>query len=135
MRSGSARAEEGAEGPRVFAVEFTDGGKAEADAAFLWLSRRSPEFAGRWYAGLLTEVGKLSLFPTGRPLAPEDDAFPNVTVRQQLYRRGRLVYRVLFFLVDDDGDGAEDTVRILHVRHGAQRRLNEPQDDEGAAPS
>lgn len=119
--------------PRIFAVEFTDPGKAEADEAYLWLSQRSPGFAGNWYAGLLVEVQKLSLFPAGRAPAPENDLFPDITVRQMLYRRGRLVYRVLFFLVDADGDGREDTVRILHVRHASRAPLGQtdPDSDDG----
>lgn len=37
-------------------------------------------------------------------------------------------YRVLYTVVDANDDGTPDTVRILHVRHGARRRLNEIED-------
>ena len=49
-------------------------------------------------------------------------------VRQMLYRQGRTTYLVLFCLVDADHDGKEDTVRVLHVRHGAQRPIGTSED-------
>src|SRR4051794_618642 len=89
---------------RVYVIEFTDTAAAEADAAYLWLSRRSPDLAIRWYGGLLQQVRRLETFPNRCALAPENDLFPSTEVRQYLYRLGRLVYRVLFFLADADGD-------------------------------
>ncbi len=41
-----------------------------------------------------------------------------------------MAYRILYCLIDEDGDGETDTVLLLHVRHGSRRRLNEPQDDD-----
>jgi plasmid stabilization system protein ParE len=118
MNRGEAR-DEGESG-RLYAVEFTDPAAAEADAAYLWLSQRSPELAYRWYGGLLREVQRLETLPNRCALAPENDLFPDTEVRQYLYRLGRLVYRVVFFLVDADGGGMKDNVRILHVRHAGQ---------------
>lgn len=86
------------EAARGYAVEFTDPAAAEADEAYLWLSRRSPELAPRWYAGLLREVRRLEALPNRCPLAPEDDLFPNAELRQYLYRLGRLTYRIVFFV-------------------------------------
>jgi mRNA-degrading endonuclease RelE of RelBE toxin-antitoxin system len=56
----------------------------------------------------------LSTFPGRCPLAPENDDFTDRPVRQCLYRNGRVVYRILYDIVD------EDTVRVLHVRHASQ---------------
>jgi plasmid stabilization system protein ParE len=113
----------------VYAVEFADPAKAEADETYLWLSRRSPELAARWYGGLLREAEKLSTFPTRCALAPEQGVFGGAEVRQLLYRCGRMVHRILFFLVDADGDGKDDTIRILHVRHAARRMLGGDPDE------
>jgi plasmid stabilization system protein ParE len=110
----------------TFHVEVSDIADAEADQAYLWLSQRSPELAGRWYQGLLAAYESLSEFPTRCPLAPENELFPDVEVRQLLYGRGRNAYRVLFCIIDPQ------TVRILHVRSAARRRLGETPSGEEA---
>ncbi len=74
------------------------------------------------------QVQKLSTFPTRCSLAPENELF-DVQVRQMLYREGRTVYRILFFIVDADGDGEPDTVRILHVRHASQPHLGQTEQE------
>jgi plasmid stabilization system protein ParE len=104
----------------IFRIEFTDVADMEVQEIFLWLLGRSPVQAGRWQEGLEKAVNSLAEQPTRCPLAPEHARF-DVEVRQLLYRS----YRILFTLVDTDGDGDRDTVRILHVRHGARRWLGE----------
>ena len=115
----------------AYRIEVSDTADAEADQAYLWLSRRSPEVAGRWYQGLLAAYQSLSEFPGRCPLAPENDLFPDVEVRHLLYGRGRGAYRILFCVIDPE------TVRILHVRSAAQRRLGEiaPGDDADTGES
>ncbi|MGV3724800.1 MAG: type II toxin-antitoxin system RelE/ParE family toxin [Actinomycetota bacterium] len=108
-----------------FLVEFTDVAEMEVQDTFLWLLGRSPLQAGRWQSGLEQAFDSLEQLPARCPLAPEDSAF-DVEVRQLLYAS----YRILFTLVDGDDDGVADTVRVLHVRHGARRWL----DDPGSAP-
>jgi plasmid stabilization system protein ParE len=103
----------------AFRIDVSDAADAEADQAYFRLSRYSPEFAGRWYSGLLAAYQSLVEFPTRCPVAPENPAFPDAEVRQLLYGRGRNAYRILFCIVD------AETVRILHVRHTAQRWLGE----------
>jgi plasmid stabilization system protein ParE len=111
----------------TFRIEFTDAADMEVQDTFLWLLGRSPEQADRWQAGLEQAVNSLTQFPGRCPLAPESDAFA-VPVRQLLYGS----YRVLFTLVDSDDDGAPDTVRILHVRHGARRLLSQETEPDDA---
>ncbi len=113
------------EAPRTFGVEFTDVADGEVQDILLWLIGRAPERAGRWQVGLENAINSLAQFPTRRPLAPENDAFA-FEVRQLLYG----AYRILFTLVDTDGDGIADTVRILHVRHGARRPRGQTDQDE-----
>jgi plasmid stabilization system protein ParE len=118
----------------TFRVETTDVADAEIQAAFLRLSAWNPEFAGRWLEGLLRAIDTLDTFPTRHERAPESDVLGR-EVRRLLYRNGRVVYRVLFFLVDADGDGETDTVRVLHVRHGAQQPLGQTEQSEDAEPA
>lgn len=102
-----------------YEVFLSEPAEAEAQAAFLWLARFSPDFAGQWYDGFLRAIASLATFPGRCPLAPENDDFPDRAVRQYLYRKGRVVYRVLFDIMD------EDTVRVMHVRHASQRPSGE----------
>ena len=109
----------------TYRVEFTDVADMEAQDAFLWLLDRSPVQAGRWQEGLERAVGSLVELPTRCLLAPENHLF-EAEVRQLLYGS----YRILFTLIDADQDGFADTVRILHVRHGARLGLGEiPQEE------
>jgi plasmid stabilization system protein ParE len=92
------------------------------DAAYLWISRRSPEKAGQWYAGLLQAIGSLCELPHRCSLARENAYFEE-EVRQLLYGRGRTVYRILFVIREPVAADEKASIRILHVRHGAQRTL------------
>lgn len=108
-----------------YAVEFTDVAELEVRNALLWLMSRAPEQAEAWQEGLERAVLSLSELPGRCRLAPENDAF-DAEVRQRLYG----AYRILFTLIDADGDGSPDTVRILHVRHGAQQHLHHAEDEQ-----
>ncbi len=112
-----------------FTVETSDVADAEIDAAYLQLSARNPEFAGRWLEGIYRTLDTLSLFPTRHARVAESDVLGR-EVRRMLYRNGRTIYRILFTLIDADGDGEADTVRVLRVRHGARQSLGQPTEDE-----
>ncbi len=89
--------------------------EAELEAAYLWLLERNPDAAVNWYNGALEAFCTLKTFPERCPLAPESPAFDH-EIRQLLYGRRQHAFRILF-------DVAGETVRILHVRHGARERL------------
>jgi plasmid stabilization system protein ParE len=110
--------------PDSYQVEVSDTADAEADKVFIWLAGRSPVAAGRWYQGLLEAYQSLSRFPSRCPLAPENDAFPEVEVRQLMYGTGRSAYRILFF-IRERMEHDSPVVRILHVRHGSQQPLGQ----------
>ena len=98
-----------------YEVIVSETAETEAQEAYLWLLGVSPEFAGRWYDGLLDTIASLDTFPKRCPLAPENEDFPDTEVRHLIYRQGRTIYRILYCLLEPT------TVRILHIRHGAQR--------------
>lgn len=99
-----------------FAVELTDRADLDVERIYLWQSRRSPEAAHRWHVGFLAALDTLTSMPERCAEARESIAFPDVTVRQLLFGR----YRILFHVLQPSGDNEEGVVRVLHVFHGAQ---------------
>lgn len=97
---------------------------SEADETFLWLRRRAPGEAVRWFHGLRAAIDSLQEMPTRCALAPESLALRR-SVRQLLFGKPPDVYRVLFVVVNDE-------VRVLRIRHGARGQLDrlDPEDDQ-----
>jgi plasmid stabilization system protein ParE len=91
--------------------------RAEADleAACAWIQKYSPQRAARWYQGICAAIQSLDSMPHRCSLAPESEG-AEVEIRQLLYGKRRGIYRILFTVVGNE-------VRVLHVRHGAQRLL------------
>ena len=107
-----------------YEVFLSEPAEAEAQKAFLWLVRFSPDFAGEWYDGFLQAIASLSTFPGRCPLAPENDDFPDRDVHQHLYQKGKTAYRILFDIL------GEDVVRVMHVRHAAQSAGSRDRNDD-----
>ena len=101
----------------TYRIDLSEAAEAEAFAAYLWISRRSPEFAGRWYNGLLKAIEDLVLFPRSWQAAPEYG--PNV--RRMLYGTGGNRYRLLYLIIEPEEGQEEGIIRILHVYHGARQ--------------
>jgi plasmid stabilization system protein ParE len=98
-----------------YEVVFTDVAEMEAEEAFLWLAGHYPEYAGQWREQLDQALASLREFPHQCPVARESYRF-DVEVRSLRFAK----YRLLFTIVDTDGDGVEDSVRVLHLRHTAR---------------
>lgn len=112
-----------------YRVEISSVAEAEADGAFLRLSRViSSEKARQWYQGLLKAIESLSEMPRRCLLARENKYFSK-EIRQLLYGRGRNTYRILFTVIED---GEVPVVRILHIQYGAQQVLGETQESDEA---
>lgn len=105
-----------------YRIEISSVAEAEADSACLQMSQvTSPEKARRWYLGLLQAIESLSQMPKRCSLAQENERFSQ-EIRQLIYGKGRNSYRILFTVLE----GQEiSTVRVLHIRHGAQQILGE----------
>jgi len=88
---------------------------AEMDEACLWIAEHNPDAAVKWFLGLQEAIQGLATFPERCPLAPESDAFKE-EIRQLIYGRRTGRYRIFFTI-------RGDSVRILHVRHGARNYL------------
>lgn len=114
--------------PRIYIVRLSEPAEAEVDAAYLRLmGATSFSFADRWQDDLFQAINGLSLFPLRCEAVQETDKSRG-SARRLIYRQERVVYRVLFDLVDEDDDGEADTVVILHVHYGAQQ--DSPSEDE-----
>ena len=83
----------------------------EIEAAYLYIRERSAANAAKWRAGLLEKAQLLGTSPKRCRIAPENGPF-EFEIRQFNYGN----YRMLFTI-------QADAVVILHVRHGARRRM------------
>jgi plasmid stabilization system protein ParE len=108
-----------------YRVEISDEAEAELDAAYLFLSERSPNAAFQWYAGVRSAIKSLSMFPRRCPVAHENASYPDKEVRQLLYGTGRSTYRIFFMIFEDDAE-----VRIVQFRHAARPPRQQTQEDE-----
>ncbi len=99
----------------TFQVELTSIAEAQIEKAYCWYRERNPEFADRWFRGLMNAIAKLQEKPQRCALAVEHKIFSE-EVRQLLYGTSKNIYRVLFAIRDT-------TVYVLYVRHSAQAPL------------
>jgi mRNA-degrading endonuclease RelE of RelBE toxin-antitoxin system len=100
-----------------YRVEFA--ARAARDLEILYVGKNVPESpaATRWFSRLEQAVDALEAHPERCPLAPEGRRLKR-TLRHLLYGAKPHVYRVIFEI-----DEERRTVWILHIRHGARRRL------------
>ncbi|MFN6568136.1 type II toxin-antitoxin system RelE/ParE family toxin [Dendronalium sp. ChiSLP03b] len=111
----------------TYRIDFSSIAKAEADAAFLSFSQfTTADRSQFWYQGLIKAIISLQEMPRRCPIARED-VFFNQEIRQLLYGQGKQAYRILFTVLEDQ---PIPTVRILHIRHAAQKPIGEPEVEE-----
>lgn len=96
-----------------YSVRFTAAAEADLEEAHSWIAADSPAAAVRWFFGIRAAAMGLAALPRRCALAAESRAFGR-EVRQLVYGSYRVLYEI-----------DADVVRILHVRHGARRRLGE----------
>jgi len=96
-----------------YRVEFTPAAEADIEAAYAWIAAASPAAASRWFFRIRRVAAGLRTFPRRCGLAAESRHLGG-EIRQFVYGD----YRILFEI-----EGR--VVRVLHVRHGARRRLGE----------
>ena len=96
----------------IFKVQITEQAEAELNEAYERIASESPQQAVIWFNGLVEAAETLATFPERCPCAPEASEVGQ-ELRQLLYGK----YRIIFVVRDD-------TVYLLHVRHGARRHLS-----------
>lgn len=127
----SAAGAEDEEGPVRYVIRLSDDAWIDIGRERDRLADISGDgVADEWMQGLMDAIGRLNLFPTGYPLAPEGVAEPGAgEIRQMVYRRSRkagrrgAAHHVLYTVDDPEvarsrGDAPE--VRVLHVHHAAR---------------
>jgi len=102
----------------TFDVLITDQADADLERIGLWLIGNRPAQYVRWREAFEAAVESLRTWPRRCPEAPESETLGRET-RHLRFRD----HRLLFTLVDSDGDGEDDTVVVLHVRHVARGPL------------
>ena len=105
----------------AFQVRTTKAAELQIEIAYLWLNKRNPIYADKWFKGLMNAIASLQEKPRRCSLATEIEVFSE-EVRQLLYGKSRNKYRVLFTI-------REHIVYVLFVRHTSQALLTE--DDLG----
>jgi hypothetical protein len=115
-----------ADEPRVYRVTVSESAEAFIDDTYFQLLGKYPDFAERWHDGIQQAIRDLSMFPQIHAIAETESVRAGRTVRCLLFRVGRMAQRVLFTVFDSDGDGTEDAVRVMHIRHAAQSDPREP---------
>jgi plasmid stabilization system protein ParE len=101
----------------TFLVEFA--ARAVRDLEILYLQKNAAESqaAARWYNGLERAVYGLASYPHRCPVAPEARRMKR-ELRHLLYGKKPHVYRVIYEIDED-----RQAVLVLHIRHGARRKL------------
>jgi plasmid stabilization system protein ParE len=100
-------------------VIFRQEARDEAiDAAAYIADNGSSEAALSWYEGLEAAVASLESMPSRCGYARERDAFPNIELRQLIYKSHRLIFAI-----------RGKHVHVLHVRHVAQANIDTMPDE------
>jgi len=92
--------------------------RAERDFSDLYdeIDAEHSDAALRWYRGFEEAILTLQEQPKRCPLTPESDRF-----RHLLYGNKPHIYRVIYRVLE-----RQKQVEVLHIRHGARRRLKSP---------
>jgi plasmid stabilization system protein ParE len=91
-----------------FRVIIEPSAEADIESAYDWIAETAPMNAARWFNRIQRAIASLDTMPERYSTAPESAAF-GYEIRQLIYGN----YRVLFII-------RENTVHVLHLRHGAQ---------------
>jgi len=105
----------------AYAVNITS--RAERDLADLYerINAENSDVALQWYWGLKQTIVTLRKHPNRCPVTGEGGK-----LRHLLYGRKPHVYRVIFRVRD-----GQKQVEVLHIRHGARRKLTASDLTEG----
>jgi len=101
----------------TYHVNLSKRAQRDIVGVYEYIAKDAPQVAIDFRYGLEARINLLKIFPKRCGLAPEDQHH-HETIRQILYR----TYRILFIIRDE-------TVYIVHVRHGARREMSPKETD------
>lgn len=101
----------------AFAVRLAPRAVGDAERIYRRVVQAAPLAGQRWYNRLIESLHSLAELPE-RCEVVERLTTTNRTVRKLLFGRKPHTYRIYFDIV-------ENTVWILHIRHGARREARE----------
>ncbi|MCZ7632956.1 MAG: type II toxin-antitoxin system RelE/ParE family toxin [Phycisphaerales bacterium] len=101
---------------RTYRVLVTPTAETSIRDAFRYIQERSPLDAERWLLEFQHALATLERHPERCPPAPESQ-YLACTLRHLLFHSHRIVYRI---------EAEPAIVRVLYVRHMAQRAAGEP---------
>jgi toxin ParE1/3/4 len=92
--------------------------RAERDLNYLYqeVNAEHSDAALKWYRGLREMILSLEEQPNRCPVTPENDKLRNL-----LYGTKPHIYRVIYRVLEK-----QKQVEVLHIRHGARRRIKRP---------
>jgi len=99
----------------TYRVRLTPQAEADIEHIYRWILSEAPVRGAEWFNGLVEAIGSLSRNPERCALAPQSPLFEE-PVRQLVYGKRGGRYRILFAV-------RGETIEVLHVRHGARRRV------------
>ncbi len=102
----------------IYRIIIETQAQSDLDETYRRIAQGSAERAAQWYNGIVDALATLANFPERCAFARENVFFPE-DIRQLLYGKRGNVYRVLFTI-------AQDTVHVLHIRHGSLPPLQPP---------
>jgi plasmid stabilization system protein ParE len=108
-------------------VAYGDPAEGDIDAAYQSIASRASLSAAELWLTRLTQAleqraADHAAVPGRRYVAPEAASFPgrDMRVLRLPGASARAGWRVLYELVDGDGNGQEDTLIVAYVRHGSR---------------
>jgi len=89
--------------------------RAQRDLAYIYarVNAEDSNAALKWYRGLRDAILRLEDQPNRCPVTPE-----STNLRHLLYGSKPHIYRVIYRILEK-----QKRVEVLHIRHGARRRL------------
>jgi plasmid stabilization system protein ParE len=98
-----------------YTVEITPSAESELVNAFEYIKAKSPLNAERWLQAVYKSISKLeSITGYGRAMEAE---LLGVDLRQLVFKSHRILFTV---------DDKQHVVTVHYIRHGAMKRLGEP---------
>lgn len=111
----------------AYRVVLAETAKADAHQIYDWVAERSPVRGPEWFEELMEHLNSLEKLPYRCPLAREA-AEAKREIRCLLFGRRKHIYRILFEVAE-----LQQTVWILHIRHGARQDVTPDQLEHQAA--